>query len=262
LSLEACGVTCGYVRNKPVLRDVSCGIGAGEVTAVVGPNGAGKSTLLRVLSGVQRVWSGEVRIGGTLLGTLGASERARVIAYAGQRVSQGLSMTVREVVGFGCYGEGMDTSLLGETLARFELEGLADEPTDRLSVGQQQRVSIARAEGQLGGADHERYLILDEPIASMDPRYAIGTMDALQTRCASGLGVCVVLHDLTMVTRWADRVVLLDARGALVRSGLTDAVMCPDVLREVYGVRMSSIETPLGRVLLPMQDERDRMEPR
>ncbi|MFG0258132.1 MAG: ABC transporter ATP-binding protein [Phycisphaerales bacterium JB043] len=260
MTLEVRGVTTGYKRGREVLRGVSCRVDDGAMTAIVGPNGAGKSTLLRVMAGVMEVWDGEVVLAGEAIGMLSGDARARMIAYAGQRVSEGLSLTVREVVGIGRFGEGADVGTVERTLARFGLVDLAESRTDRLSVGQQQRVSIARAMAQLGEEEGARYVILDEPIASMDPRFAIGTMEELRRSCERGVGVCVVLHDLAMVTRWADRVVLMDGRGRVVREGVTDDVMCPDALREVYGIGMMRVDTPAGAVLMPMQDGGDRME--
>ncbi|MHC4975594.1 MAG: ABC transporter ATP-binding protein [Planctomycetota bacterium] len=260
MTLSARSVTTGYKRGREVLRGVSCEAREGEITAIVGPNGAGKSTLLRVLAGVMDMWEGCVELGGESLGGMRGSERARRIAYAGQRVSDGLSLSVREVVGLGRFGEPVDDACVERVLVRFGLAALAEDRTDRLSVGQHQRVSVARALAQLGERDGAGFVILDEPIASMDPRFAVGTMQELRRSCGEGLGACVVLHDLAMVTRWADRVVLMDASGAVAREGPTSEVMCPEALREVYGVRMVRVETPAGDVVMPMVDEDDRME--
>jgi len=249
MALAAEGVSFGYRRGRPVLRDLSVRFEPGAVTAVVGPNGAGKTTLLRLLLGLRRPDTGRVMLDARAVGSLTARERATRMAYVPQRSRLGFAFTVREVVRHGRFatpGDGVGTAV--ETAMReVGVESLADEPFEMLSAGQQQRVLIARAIAQLAAPcpDGEtRVLAADEPLSALDPKHAMETAGLIRSLVARGpaLAAVVVLHDLTAALRFADRAALLDGSGRLAALGPVESTLRPEVLESVFAVPFARVQ--------------------
>lgn len=261
MTLACASVVFGYRRGAPILRDVSCSLTPGEVTAIVGPNGAGKSTLLRVLLGLRAPWSGRATLDGRDVGRMPGRERAARIAYVPQQASVAGAFTARQVAAIGRFALARDDGAVERALRVMESLDRADEPYGTLSVGQQQRVAVARALAQLdhdarpGAGPPARYLLADEPIAAMDPRHAGATLAALRALAKDGVGVGVVLHDLTAARRCADRAVVLGESGALAADGPVDRALAPDILEGVFRTRIELVETASGAALLPRFDK-------
>ncbi|MEM1207871.1 MAG: ABC transporter ATP-binding protein [Planctomycetota bacterium] len=253
--LRVSGVTHRYRAGEPVLQDVSVELEAGRITALVGPNGAGKTTLLRVMAGLIVPTAGSAMLSGDAIGAMRPAARARRVAYLPQRGGVAFGYTAREVVAMGAVGE---TDASGDrverALDRVGLAEAADRVYDELSGGQRQRVRLARVmlqagrpEAGAGGA-----LLLDEPVAGLDPAFGESTMAELTRWAAAGWAVAVVLHDVALACRWADRAVVMDA-GRVVATGQAEAVLTETRLSDVYGVAFAKhVNDATGRaVLLP-----------
>lgn len=261
LGLTASNVVAGY-RGRPVVQDVSCAIEPGVVTGLVGPNGAGKSTLVRVLVGAMRPMSGRVELDGVAIGRVGVHERAARVALIPQVSGEGRSFSAIQAVRLGRLSM-RESAARSDVMARAALErvGLADrggEALGTLSVGQQQRVMVARALAQLGLAESgtivamepTRFMLADEPVASMDPKHALETMAILKSAAQRGVGVLVVLHDFALAARFADRIVLMDGRGRVAAAGATDEVLTPGTLEGVFGTGFESVQVAGGRFVM------------
>lgn len=256
------GLSYGYERGRPVLTGVSLSLEAGKVTAILGPNGAGKSTLLRLLIGAASPWTGSVRLEGRALMGMDRRVRARAAAYVAQRGGVAFPFTVREVVRLGRYGvedQSRDGVCVEAALERFALHEVAQTPVGALSAGQQQRVSMARAWAQLGFDGHgiapeARAILLDEPVSAMDPAHGLEAMGALAelaelgTRNGAGVAVGVVLHDMSLVLRFAHRAVVMHCGGTVAAGGTVEEVVTPRVLGPVYGVEFGELVDERGRV--------------
>ncbi len=253
MPLAARKIGFSYARSRPVLRSVSCEIPAGALTAIVGPNGAGKSTLVRLLAALRTPTSGSVLLDGKPLTDIGPHARARRIAFIEQRPDLAFDFSVRRVVRFGAYASGSDENHIDDALDRFELRGIARQPYGSLSVGQQQRVSIARAWVQLG-ARRGTYLLADEPCSAMDPRHALLTMHALRQLAQSGVGVGVVIHDLNLAARFADRAIVLGLRGTLEGQGDSRSILTGGGLSGVFEVLIVRHEIPGAHAVLCAHD--------
>jgi iron complex transport system ATP-binding protein len=238
MSLMIEGLSAGYAR-RPVIRDMTLGpIHAGHVTALVGPNAAGKSTLLLALAGLIGA-TGTVRLGERDLLRLSIGERATVAAFMPQALPQGVALTVLEsVIAAGRASPFGDLAIAGEelrrraiaTLDRLGVADLALEFLDRLSDGQRQLVGLAQAlvrEPQL--------LLLDEPTSALDLRHQVGVMTLVRALASEGRTVMVVLHDLNLAMRWADRIVVIE-QGAVYAVGTAAEALTPEVIAAVYGV--------------------------
>lgn len=246
--LRACAVGFAYRAGPPVLREVTAGLQAGRVAALVGPNGAGKSTLLKLLLGQLTPSAGAVRVDGADPTRLKPAALARRVSYLPQDADGAGAFTVREAVAMGRFAWG-DREHVDAALGAFELSAVGDRQVAHLSGGQQQRVRLARAWAQSRGPGQVAVLA-DEPGAGLDLRHAHALMQALRGMAAQGLAVLVVLHDLDLAARYADDAWLL-VDGTLAAVGPVDQVLNPGTLSAAYGLALDAVATPGGRVFFP-----------
>lgn len=215
------------------LQPLSLVLRPGEVVGLIGPNGSGKSTLLDGLAGL---WSGDgvVMINGTPLAALTPSRRAQLIGLMPQRSSFAWALCARDVVKLGRLPWGDESPVaVDEALVTTGVTALADRRVDRLSGGEQARVSLARV---LAG--QPRLLLADEPVASLDLLHQQSVLQLFRGEAARGCAVVLALHDLSLAARYCDRLLLLD-RGRLQALGTPEQVLDPELLRAVYGVNVT-----------------------
>lgn len=236
--LELRNVTAGY-GEKLILHDISLDFPPGTVTAILGPNGSGKSTLLKAAAGLLPIASGAV---------VAEEPRARHVAYLPQsrRVPE---MTVRQLVLQGRYpwlgwprryGE-KDHELARRAMERLEVAGLADRPLAELSGGTRQKCYLAMTLAQ----DTE-VLLLDEPTSFLDPAHQLRLMALCRSVAAGGKAVAVVLHDLPLALRFADRVAVMDA-GRLLMVDSPAGLLKSGLLEKTFAVKILGVDTPEGR---------------
>lgn len=222
--------------GAPILANIDLTIEAGGITALIGPNGAGKSTLLSLVARLLKPTAGHIRVDGLDVATTPTATLAKRVAIMAQEAAVTSRLRVRELVAFGRFPHHrgrpapQDHAATREALALFELEDLAERFLDTLSGGQRQRARAAMAFCQ--GTD---YLLLDEPLNSLDIRHARQLMTTLR-RVADERErtVLVVLHDLNYAASHADHIVAL-RDGTVLAHGPTEAVMSPQVLADVFG---------------------------
>ncbi|WP_243384389.1 ABC transporter ATP-binding protein [Geothrix alkalitolerans] len=217
------------------LDAVSLDLGPGELVAMVGPNGAGKSTLIQALAGLLPA-HGAIQWNGQSLSHIPAAERGRHLAWVGQEAHFEFAFPVREVVAQGRYAWGDDPTGVAEALAELDLTFLADRPATRLSGGERHRVALARAL-----ATQAPLQLWDEPVAQLDVRHALEVMRLARRRAEGGGTVLVSLHDLRAAYRF-DRVLVLD-RGRLVGNGGPHEVLTADLIRQVFRVEATFVES-------------------
>jgi iron complex transport system ATP-binding protein len=242
--------------DRLALRDISFQAGQGQILGVIGPNGAGKTTLIRALSGVQPLVSGQVCIDGQDLSSLKPAERARRVAVVPQARSLPPAFTGWELALLGrtphlnWLGQvsRIDEERVRQALERAHATDLALRRVGELSGGEQQRLLLARALAQ-----EAPLLLLDEPTTHLDLQYQVSLLDQVRELARSeNLTVVVALHDLNLVSRYADRVALL-VDGALRALGDPGEVLQPDLLGQVYQIPLQLLHnTDSGRpVILP-----------
>ena len=221
---------------QPAVDGVSFEARRGAITALVGPNGSGKSTLVGALLRLQPHASGAIAIDAVALGDMDRRAFARAVAVVTQREALVFPLPVREYVALGRYPhEGAwraagpaDDAAVGRAIGLAGVEPLADRRTHELSGGEWQRVRIARALAQGGDA-----LVLDEPTTFLDVAHEMAVFELLARLAADGQAVLLVSHQLNLVARFADAMVLLD-RGRVVAAGPPASVMQAAVLEPVY----------------------------
>lgn len=237
-------VAVGHERTI-VLEGVSGEVRRGTILAVVGANAAGKTTLLRAIAGLARPMRGRigVRIEESLVdpSSLPPARRATGLAFLPQRLRLPGGFEAREIVEMGRYALPPSAARVEQAIAMLDLAAIADRPIDRLSIGQQQRVALARvlAQHRPGGV-----VILDEPFASLDLRETARLLGVLRSIAAEGTAVLASVHDLPVAARLADDAWILDG-GRLVASGGTDSVLSRASIARIFGE--SSADLAFGR---------------
>jgi iron complex transport system ATP-binding protein len=237
MQLEAARL--GVVRGgRRILDAASVALAAPGVVAVIGPNGAGKSTLLLALAGLLKPDEGVVTLDGAPVLDVDRRLLARRRAYLPQNARCEWPISVARVIALGltptlpAYGDlaPADAARVEEMLAHCDLAARRAQPVTTLSGGELARTMLARA--MVGDPD---ILIADEPIAGLDPRHALDAMRRLKALGAKGRLVIVALHDLSLATQFADRLVAL-RDGRIVADGAPADIVTPDLLRRLFDV--------------------------
>lgn len=237
--------------KRRVLEGVSAHFRPGLVTAILGPNGSGKTTLVKTLAGLLELDAGTVRLGERIIARVDPGERARLIGYLPQDGTVHWNVTVRELVALGRLPHRApfaapapeDEMAIERALSLTDAEALAGRSTGELSGGERARVLLARV---LAGTP--RWLLADEPLASLDPVHQLAMLDRLRAQAAAGVGVIVVLHDLVQAARAADDVLLL-SEGRVVALGPARDTLDAARLRDTFGVEVMFVEDGEGRAL-------------
>ncbi|MEX5597591.1 heme ABC transporter ATP-binding protein [Pseudophaeobacter sp. C1-32P7] len=242
--------------QRTILHGVDFAAEPGRVTAIVGPNGSGKTTLLRAMTG-EIAHTGRVLLNGQDTTTLKPWELAAIRAVQPQSTSIAFPFTVLEIVRLGLSAglSAGETDLPMQALEAVDLGGGAGRYYQDLSGGEQQRVQLARVLTQVWQPvvdDTPRWLILDEPVASLDIGHQFTVMDLARRYAAAGGGVVAVMHDLNLTAMFADHVVLMQA-GRIAATGTPTEVLTDQALAEVYGCPVPVNTTPSGGIpfLLP-----------
>jgi len=232
--------------DRLAINHVSFSLSPGSILGVIGPNGSGKTTLIRALSGILPIRSGKIEVNGKDLAHLDTMERARMLAVVPQVRQLPAAFTAREVVLLGrtphlnWLGQvsGKDDNIASQAMERTHTLDLADRRISELSGGEQQRVLLARALAQ-----STPILLMDEPTTYLDMKYQFDFLDQVrQLVQQETLSVLLVLHDLNLVVRFADRVALL-YEGELKALGKPEEVLDPALLSEVYHLPLQVISS-------------------
>ncbi|WP_102958645.1 ATP-binding cassette domain-containing protein [Mangrovicella endophytica] len=235
------------VGSREILAPLSMEIGAGRVTGLIGHNGSGKSTLIKLLARQQLPSGGSLAFAGKPLDAWSSRAFARKVAYLPQQPPSAAGMLVRELVALGRYpwhgalgrfGDE-DRRAVADAMALTGTDLFADREVDTLSGGERQRAWIAMLVAQ--NAD---CLLLDEPISALDVAHQLEVLSLVQRLARDrGVSVVVVLHDINMAARFCDELIALKG-GRLADRGSAAALMTPERLDAIYGVRMGIMAHP------------------
>lgn len=244
--IEVNRLTAAY-QQKVVLKEISFNLQPGTVLAVIGPNGVGKSTLIRVLSRVLPLHGGEVKIMGRPLASFDQEELARNIAVVPQATQLPGGFSAWETVLLGRtphlnwlgHISTQDENIARQAMQHTDTLALAHSRIGEISGGEQQRLLLARALAQSAPI-----LLLDEPTAHLDLQYQLTLLQMVrQLAHERNLAVLITLHDLNLVSRYADQVALLNG-GRLQAIGTPEQVLTAPALSEAYQVPLHVIPNP------------------
>jgi cobalt ECF transporter T component CbiQ len=230
MAIEVCGVSYHYGEQR-VLRDISFTINRGSKVALMGPNGAGKSTLIALLNGLEEPSKGEVRIFGVTIDKTNRDLVRRRLGVVYQDPDdQIFSPTVEDDVAFGPKNLGLSEDEIEErvhsALSSVGVLDLRKRSPFELSYGQKRRVAIA---GVL--AMQPEILVLDEPMAFLDPKGRDDLQALLEGIHSKGMTVIVATHDVDFAAEWADTVVIMK-EGKLLQNGPTDLLFDEKLVKE------------------------------
>lgn len=251
LRIEQASVSLG---GREVLDTISADLEPGRITAILGPNGAGKSSLIKAMAGLIIPWGGTVTLDGRDVTRIEPRERARLIGYLPQDGAAAWNISVAELVALGRLphrspftgASAEDDAAVTHALAATETTDLANRAVNELSGGERARVLLARV---LTG--EPRWLLADEPLASLDPAHQFDILDRLRGVAQAGAGVVIVLHDLGHAASVADDVLLLK-EGQVAAFGPVAQVLTKERVAKVFEVKVRWVEVDDGRVLVPV----------
>jgi len=226
-------------KKRPVLRDVSLSVARGEAVGLLGPNGAGKTTCFYIITGLIAADTGSVMLDGVDVTDLPMYRRARLgIGYLPQEASifRGLTVeqNIRVVLEVVEPSREQREQRLEELLAEFSIGHLRHAPSLALSGGERRRVEIARAL-----ASEPSYILLDEPLAGIDPIAVADIRDLVAHLKDRGIGVLITDHNVRETLEIVDRAYILH-EGAVLREGTPAEIVRDEGVRRVYlGERFS-----------------------
>lgn len=260
--LEAQDVSVA-IGNKTIIAQVAFAARPGEITSIIGPNGSGKTTLLKALCN-DLPHAGRIAINGHDLKSLKPWQAASLRAVLPQSTTLSFPFTVREVVALGTTAgrSGIDDvdNLPELALEKVDLAGFAGRFYQDLSGGEQQRVQLARVLCQvwLPVLDGEpRYLLLDEPVSSLDIKHQLAIMQIARDFADAGGGVIAVLHDLNLAAMSSDRILVM-RKGRAVAFGAPGDVLRDEVINPVFdcNLRVGAIPMAGAPFVLPQSSAR------
>jgi len=257
MSLIARGIRIRLGR-RDVLHGVDLTAREGQVTAIIGPNGSGKTTLLRALTGEIAPGAGIVSLNDHNLAGMRPEILAGMRAVLPQQSALSFPFTVAEIIRIGLTShpgsEVERAALIRAALARVGLPDHAGRLYQELSGGEQQRAQLARAMVQVWqpvGPDGPRWLLLDEPVSSLDIAHQLTVMRLVTDYARRGGGVLAVMHDLNLTAMFAARILLMH-RGEALGEGPPAEVLTDDLLSCAYGCGLRVGQAPENAIwLLP-----------
>lgn len=223
---------------RQVLRGIDVQIAAGRWTCVVGPNGAGKSTLLKALAGLLP-FRGEVRWQGKHVQSLGPRARALQLSWLGQGESTLRDLRVWDVAMLGRLPHqgwlgapsAQDAQMVEAALKATQAWDWRERTLAELSGGERQRVLLARAM-----AGNAPIMLMDEPLANLDPPHQVDWLEQVHCLIAQGTTVVSVLHEIGMALH-ADEVIVMD-QGQVLHHGACNDPQSHAAIESVFGHRI------------------------
>jgi len=241
-------LTLGYGK-KTVAQDLNVSIPDGHFTAIICPNGCGKSTLLRTLSRLMTPLAGSVYLDGEQIQRYASKEVARRIGLLAQNATTPGDITVQELVARGRYPHQPlftrwrkeDEAAVTRAMQATGITDLAAQSVDTLSGGQRQRAWIAMVLAQ-----ETAIMLLDEPTTWLDISHQIDLLELLsELNRTQGYTLAAVLHDLNQACRYATHLIAL-RDGKIVAEGAPKAIVTPDLIEQIYGMRCMIIDDPVA----------------
>ncbi len=248
-SLSTQHLSFGY-DEQLILQDINLNFHQGELVGLIGPNGAGKSTLLRLLLGLDKVGSGGVTLMGRALSQTSRREQARLITLVPQDSQVNYAFSVEEVVAMGRNPwlgrfqplDKNDLNIIQEAMHQTDVLDFAERPVNQLSGGERQRVLIARAIAQ-----QTPIILLDEATANLDICHQLEVLELAKSLAQQGRLVIAAIHDLTMASRFCDRLLLL-AQQHLQADSTPEVVITESNLQQFFNLYAEVCRPVPGKV--------------
>ena len=252
LTCQSVSLTRG---NRLILDSLDLDLHGGSLTALLGPNGAGKSSLLKCLTG-ELAYEGSISLFGRERQGWAGDALAHRVGVLPQSSSLSFPFLCEEVVAMGRLPHSEPASrrdqIVQAAMTHAGVEHLAGRLYPGLSGGERQRVQFARvlaqiwqepSPGRLSDLEQPRLLLLDEPTSALDLKYQHQLLTMARALAARNTAVLVVLHDLNLAARYADRLVMLE-QGRLMADGSPAEVLTPELIARLYDYPAQVIHHP------------------
>lgn len=237
--------------DHPILKDITLTLEPGHIYGIIGPNGAGKSSFLRhVLAFLKTESKESMKIGDVPADDYPRKKLARLLSFVPQKTDIETDFTAEEIVMTGRtpYQGRFEGTSIGDKEAVYRAFSLtkADKLKDKkfaiLSGGEKQKIVIARAVAQ-----STPWMLLDEPIASLDIKNQIEIMQTLlELNRQEGVSVLMVLHDINLAGIYCDRLIMLKD-GQVIAAGNTNECLCEENLKKLYDISFFHMDTKKGQ---------------
>lgn len=242
MQLEKVGFS--YNGNRQIFSDISFEVKTGEIVCLLGPNGIGKTTLLTCMAKLREPNQGRILINGEDMTGLSTKDVARVIGYVPQTLMPSFDFTVLDYVVTGSAPwlgtfekpKAEHYERAEQALTQMEIDHLRDKPYTRISTGELQQVSIARAIAQ-----QSRLILMDEPTAHLDHGNQIKVLRIVKNLAAEGYGIVLTTHNPDQVLLLEAMVAVID-RQARFHFGSWQEILTEKLLSDLYGIEMRLIE--------------------
>ena len=223
-----------FYKRKKILNDITLLLKAGEVVGLLGPNGAGKTTFFQSIIGLHKIEHGSINLNNLNITNLPIFKRAKLgLNYLPQETSifRGLSVeqNISSIIQINTKSkERIDNDFLNELLNEFSLDHVRNASALTLSGGEKRRVEIARAL-----AAKPKFLLLDEPLAGIDPIALIDIKNIIYKLKEKNIGVLITDHNVRETLETVDRSYILND-GKIIASGSSEELLENNNVRRVY----------------------------
>ncbi len=253
----------GY-NDLEIIQGIDLQLDTPKFIGIIGANGCGKTTLLKNISGYYTPWRGRILINNKNIQQLSGKERAQMIGFVPQNISDDFTFTCYDLVMMGRIPylrrfqreRQMDREIVRRTMELTHTWDYRNRHSSGLSGGEQQRVYIARALAQ-----QPRILLLDEPISHLDIKFQVETMNLLKELANSGILVLAVLHDINLASQFCDEIILMK-EGAILSQGKSPEVLIGKNIHQAFAIHVEILENPFTHTpyIVPVSEEKTRLK--
>ncbi|MCX8064398.1 MAG: ABC transporter ATP-binding protein [Candidatus Hydrogenedentes bacterium] len=253
IAYELNDISFSYYKSQSLFVDLSLKIKSNTLTAVIGPNGSGKSTFLRILCRLLKPTKGEIKLLGTSIEEYNRRDLAKKIAILPQTISPLFSLSVEDVIALGRFPHKMplsnlnlrDRKIINDCVNKMGLTALKGRRIEALSAGEFKKTVIASILAQ-----EPEILLLDEPLSGLDTPFQLELLTLLQELKSSGLTIILTTHEINVITRFADEVLLFSNSHSLIGYGPPNVVLNQDNLLSAYNCKFWIGNHPLTNSIL------------
>jgi iron complex transport system ATP-binding protein len=240
-----------FAYNKEdVLSNINLKAGKGELITLIGPNGSGKSTLLKCINNYLAANKGTIKIKDKNIKDFTKKELAKIIAYVPQATEIDFNLNVFETVLMGRKAHSnwkatqKDKNIAAKVICKMKIDKIAFKDINKLSGGQRQKIFIARAVAQAA-----ELILLDEPTNNLDLKHQLEIFEMIKKEVKNGKTVIVTMHDLSLVSRFSDRIIML--KNGNIYSDGTPYTLSAANINSVYGVEVSLKDHKGSKIVIP-----------
>ncbi len=259
--LKVSSVTFGY-NEHDTLKDMSFEIRPGEFVALMGPNGSGKTTMMRCINKILKVKSGTIEIDGQDIADLTMGEMARICTTVPADTAVDFALSVKDYVSLGrspyiktiWWEDEEDERLVQDAMWNLAIAHYSDRRLHELSSGERARVLLAK-----GIVQTPNVILVDEPSAHLDIKYKVQIMEILKRLSRQGLTILIASHDINLLTRFCDRILLLH-QGRILDYGTAKEVITEESIQKVFDITVKLVEEDGTLYVLPTGSTMDQKE--